>query len=50
MEADGVGFEDGEKVDWTMTAVLRGVEDAYAASLYQVCLFFSFFFFLFLFN
>ena len=24
MEADGVGFEDGEKVDWAMAAVLRG--------------------------
>ena len=40
MEADGVNFEDGEKVEWAMAAVLRGVKDAYAASLYQVCLFF----------
>ena len=37
MEADGVKFEDGEKVEWAMAAVLRGVKDAYAASLYQVC-------------
>ena len=36
MEADGVRFEDGEKVEWAMAAVLRGVKDAYAASLYQV--------------
>ena len=42
MEADGVGFEDGEEVNWAMAAVLRGVKDAYAASLYQVCMF-SFF-------
>jgi hypothetical protein len=42
MEADGVGFEDGEKVtrNWAMAAVLRGVKDAYAASLYQVCFLF----------
>ena len=39
MEADGVKFEDGEKVEWAMAAVLRGVKDAYAASLYQVCIF-----------
>ena len=37
MEADGVKFEDGEKVEWAMAAVLRGVKDAFAASLYQVC-------------
>ena len=36
MEGDGVKFEDGEKVEWAMAAVLRGVKDAYAASLYQV--------------
>jgi hypothetical protein len=47
MEADGVGFEDGEKVtrNWAMAAVLRGVKDAYAASFYQVCLFFFLFLF-----
>ena len=39
MEADGVRFEDGEKVEWSMAAVLRGVKDAYAASLYQVSLY-----------
>ena len=27
-------------MDWAMAAVLRGVQDAYAASLYQVCFFF----------
>jgi hypothetical protein len=37
MEADGAKFEDGEKVEWAMAAVLRGVKDAYATSLYQVC-------------
>ena len=36
MEADGVRFEDEEKVGWAMAAVLRGVKDAYAPSLYQV--------------
>ena len=36
MEADGVNFEDGEKVEWAMAAVLRGVKDTFAASLYQV--------------
>ena len=41
MEADGVRFEDGEKVEWTMAAVLRGVKESYAASLYQVLLLFS---------
>jgi BTB/POZ domain len=39
MECDGVKFEDGEKVEWAMAAVLRGVKDAYAASLYQVNVF-----------
>ena len=39
MEADGVQFEDGEKVEWAMAALLRGVIDAYAASLYQVMVF-----------
>jgi hypothetical protein len=42
MEADGVKFEDGEKVEWAMAAVLRGVKDAYAASLYQVTFFYIF--------
>jgi hypothetical protein len=36
MEADGVKFEDGEKVEWVMAAVLQGVKDAYAASLYLI--------------
>ena len=31
MEGDGVKFEDGEKVEWAMAAVLRGVKEAYAA-------------------
>ena len=29
-------IEDGEKVEWAIAAVLRGVKDAYAASLYHV--------------
>jgi hypothetical protein len=39
MEAEGVKFEDGEKVVWVMTADLRGVKDVYAAFLYQVYVF-----------
>jgi hypothetical protein len=35
-EAEGIKFEDGEKVEWAMAAVLRRVKDAYAASLYLV--------------
>jgi hypothetical protein len=38
----GSGFEDGEKIEWAMAAVLRGVKDAYAASLIR-CVFFFFF-------
>ena len=45
MKADGVRFEDAEKVGWAMATVLRGAEDAYAP-LYQVSYppFFLFFF------
>ncbi|TFK20466.1 hypothetical protein FA15DRAFT_673452 [Coprinopsis marcescibilis] len=35
MENEGAGFEDGQKVEWAMAAVLRGVKDSYAAVLYQ---------------
>ncbi|KDR66670.1 hypothetical protein GALMADRAFT_147723 [Galerina marginata CBS 339.88] len=35
MESDGVRFDDGEKVEWVMSAVLRGVKEPYAATLYQ---------------
>ncbi|KAH6866031.1 hypothetical protein BKA70DRAFT_1135072 [Coprinopsis sp. MPI-PUGE-AT-0042] len=35
MESDGLGFEDGEKVEWAMNAVLRGVKEPWAASVYQ---------------
>jgi hypothetical protein len=39
MEGDGVKFKDGEKVEWAMAAVLRGVKDAYATSfmVYSNC-------------
>lgn len=36
MENDGVGFEDGERVEWAMGSVLRGVKEIFAPSLYQV--------------
>lgn len=31
-----MGFEDGEKVEWAMNAVLRGVKEPWAPSVYQV--------------
>ena len=36
MENDGVRFEDGERVEWVMAAILRGVKEPFAPSLYQV--------------
>ncbi|PFH46430.1 hypothetical protein AMATHDRAFT_7810 [Amanita thiersii Skay4041] len=35
MENDGVHFEDGERVEWVMAAVLRGVNEKNSAMLYQ---------------
>jgi len=35
MEADGVRFEDGEKVEWVMDAVRRGLTEKNAPMLYQ---------------
>ncbi|KAF4586604.1 hypothetical protein EYR40_010616 [Pleurotus pulmonarius] len=35
MENDGVRFEDGERIDWIMSAIKRGVNDKNAALLYQ---------------
>ncbi|KAJ8453776.1 hypothetical protein ONZ45_g19576 [Pleurotus djamor] len=35
MENDGVRFEDGERVEWIMAAIKRGVNDKNAAPLYQ---------------
>ncbi|KAF8954514.1 hypothetical protein BDZ97DRAFT_1928178 [Flammula alnicola] len=35
MESDGVRFEDGERVEWAMAAIMRGVKESYAPSLYQ---------------
>jgi len=37
MEADGGRFEDGEKVDWVMDSVLRGLTTKNAPMMYQVC-------------
>ena len=37
MESDGIRFEDGERVEWAMAAILRGVREPNAPSLYQVC-------------
>lgn len=37
MEADGVRFEDGEKVEQVMEAVRRGMNEKNAGILYQVC-------------
>jgi hypothetical protein len=42
MEADGVKFEGGEKVEWAMAAVLPGVKDVYAIR-YNVFYVFRFF-------
>ncbi|KIM37117.1 hypothetical protein M413DRAFT_31068 [Hebeloma cylindrosporum] len=35
MENDGVRFDDGERVEWAMAAILRGVKEPNAPSLYQ---------------
>ncbi|EKM57939.1 uncharacterized protein PHACADRAFT_251852 [Phanerochaete carnosa HHB-10118-sp] len=35
MEADGAHFEDGERVEWVMDAVRRGMSEKNAATLYQ---------------
>ncbi|KIL58305.1 hypothetical protein M378DRAFT_181318 [Amanita muscaria Koide BX008] len=35
MENDGVHFEDGERVEWIMKSLLRGVNDKNAPMLYQ---------------
>lgn len=36
MEADGARFEDGERVEWIMEAVRRGMNEKNAGMLYQV--------------
>ena len=36
LEGDGVGFEDGERVGWVMEALKRGMNERYAATVYQV--------------
>ncbi|KAJ7445923.1 hypothetical protein FB451DRAFT_1538191 [Mycena latifolia] len=35
MRADGVRFEDGERVEWAMRAVVKGVDEANAGRVYQ---------------
>ncbi|KAF8169977.1 hypothetical protein K438DRAFT_1941168 [Mycena galopus ATCC 62051] len=35
MRADGVRFEDGERVEWAMRAVVRGVNETNAGRVYQ---------------
>ncbi|KAJ6458955.1 hypothetical protein C8R47DRAFT_1226840 [Mycena vitilis] len=35
MRADGVRFEDGERVEWAMRSVVRGVSEANAGRVYQ---------------
>ncbi|KAF8992744.1 hypothetical protein BDQ17DRAFT_1432200 [Cyathus striatus] len=35
VERDGVVFDDGERVEWVMQSVLRGVKESYAPTLYQ---------------
>lgn len=37
MEADGARFEDGERVEWVMESVVRGISEKNAGALYQVC-------------
>jgi hypothetical protein len=36
MEADGVRFEDGERVAWVMEAIKRGMVEKHAGMMYQV--------------
>ena len=36
MEADGARFEDGEQVEWVMSAIRQGMNEKNAAMLYQV--------------
>lgn len=42
MEADGARFEDGERVEWVMEALRRGMSEKNAAALYQVRLVYFF--------
>jgi hypothetical protein len=36
METDGVRFEDGERVEWIMASIRRGMNEKNAATVYQV--------------
>ena len=36
VDGGGVHFDDGERVEWAMASVLRGVREEWAPSLYQV--------------
>jgi hypothetical protein len=35
IEDDGDKFEDGQRVEWVMESVLRGVKETFAPPLYQ---------------
>ena len=42
MENDGMGrFEDGERVEWVMDSIRRGMNDNNVVKLYQVGIFFT---------
>ena len=42
MENDGMGrFEDGERVEWVMDSIRRGMNDTNVVKLYQVGIFFT---------
>jgi hypothetical protein len=43
MVSDGTRFGDGERVEWAMAAVLRGIKEVYAPTVYQVFVSFPFF-------
>lgn len=36
LEGDGAGFEDGERVGWVLEALKRGMNERFAATVYQV--------------
>ena len=41
MENDGMGrFEDGERVEWVMDSIWRGMNDTNVVKLYQVSIYF----------
>ena len=38
MKSDGVGFDDRERIDWVMAAILRGLKETNAPGVYQALL------------